>query len=530
MDRLVDVALVGTARGANPPSLTGSPTDRLVAQLTALDPARQILLAAGTQALFVQAGREPGPGIAQAETAPPDLHPACSVAAARLLESLFADARGGLLPEALERLQRANLRLPNRLLVTALDAGQSDGNLRTILSPVLGTRGVWLAAHNPAWSWARGVTLEKDGRLPADAETIWQEGMPAARLALLRAQRGIDAAAGRAWLAEIWKSEKAEFRAQAVATLSVGLSPGDEPFLEAALDDRSKGVRDEAVRLLTRLPNSALTQRMRERADRLLDYTPHQRSVFRSITQAFSGDAVRGDLTVNFPADIDHTWQRDGIMPQAQADFGVRASWLQIVLSTLHPAHWSQRFAASPTELVAAANAHKWGQVVISGWTRAAQTASDSEWAPALWSYWATIRERHLGAQNARVALLRAMPPATAFALVEPFLAEARNHKQPLWPEFASGLPTPWSVPLARRYLAVTREYLGRAREQRYDPWLNTLPIAARVLPPDLFGEALAEWHLPASSEWWAAQRQRQVDEFTAALRLRQQLIKEIPV
>ena len=40
----------------------------------------------------------------------------------------------------------------------------------------------------------------------------------------------------------------------------------DEPFLESALDDRSREVRQQAADLLTRLPDSRLALRMAERA------------------------------------------------------------------------------------------------------------------------------------------------------------------------------------------------------------------------------------------------------------------------
>src|SRR5260221_493653 len=46
--------------------------------------------------------------------------------------------------------------------------------------------------------------------------------------------------------------------------------PADEPLLEQALDDRASSVRAVAARLLTRIRESALAQRMRDRADAML--------------------------------------------------------------------------------------------------------------------------------------------------------------------------------------------------------------------------------------------------------------------
>ena len=57
----------------------------------------------------------------------------------------------------------------------------------------------------------------------------------------------------------------AETRAAYVEALGVGLGPEDEPFLESALDDKSRQVRAEAVRLLATLPASRFAGRMTAR-------------------------------------------------------------------------------------------------------------------------------------------------------------------------------------------------------------------------------------------------------------------------
>ena len=60
--------------------------------------------------------------------------------------------------------------------------------------------------------------------LPADAERRWQEGTSAERLSVLRRFRAHDASTARQWLMSVWRKEKADFRAEAIQTLEVGLS------------------------------------------------------------------------------------------------------------------------------------------------------------------------------------------------------------------------------------------------------------------------------------------------------------------
>ncbi|HET7036317.1 MAG TPA: DUF5691 domain-containing protein, partial [Thermomicrobiaceae bacterium] len=264
MDALTTLALAGVAQAAaegEPAPATGTPLDGLLARFPGAEPERWLLLAAGALAVYRQAGRCGLSDVSAPEPAPQGEPPACPAGAADLLAAMLTGQHAGLLPEALALLRRAGRRLPPELLPAALGFGARQGNLRPALSPVIGARGRWLARFNPDWRWA-----EDDGALPPDAAAIWEEGTSERRLALLRRMRAENTEQGREWLVASWQSEKADFRAKAVAALAQGLSLADEPFLDAALDDRGQGVRAEAAALLARLPGSALVDRMRARA------------------------------------------------------------------------------------------------------------------------------------------------------------------------------------------------------------------------------------------------------------------------
>ena len=198
----------------------------------------------------------------------------------------------------------------------ALAAGTRSTELRPALVAAIGERGRWLARWNRDWRWAVDALPEAVGGVSADAETIWQEGAAAERLAILRLVRGEDAARGREWLVAAWKQEKAEFRAEAIQVLAVGLSLADEDVLERALDDRSQGVRAAAATLLTRLPGSALLARMEERADAMLRYTARREpsrvgALMRKVVATAVGRAaMAGQLAAAPPTMLEVSWQR----------------------------------------------------------------------------------------------------------------------------------------------------------------------------------------------------------------------------
>ncbi|HEX5503112.1 MAG TPA: DUF5691 domain-containing protein [Thermomicrobiales bacterium] len=543
MDALVRAALAGTARGGEAVA-PDTPAGALVAQLPDLAPERRLLLLAGARAIERQAGCRPT-SIAAPAPAPDERRPACSPAAARLLGELAAGPHADLLPEALGRLRHAGLRLPPGLLPDMLALGARDADVRPALLATMGERGPWLAAQNPAWRWAAEQLPEADGALPPDAETLWQEGTAARRLALLRLVRAHDPAHGRDWLAAVWPREKADFRAEAVAALAAGLSAADEAFLETALDDRSKAVRATAGRLLARLPGSALAARMRERADALLGYRPPAPpGGLRRLARAIAGgEPATGTLRVALPDACGPSWQRDGVEPNPPPEVGERAWWLTQVLALVPVAHWSGRFAATPEALIAAAARGEWGPTVIEGWSRAVPLAPDAGWAAALCAWWdrraeaapQTERDRAV-ASELFVALLAHLPRAEAERLVARRLARlgatADQTSPHRWERAAGALPVPWSATFGAACLTILRDTCREHSATQNIPswWLWTFAAATRALPPACFSDVLAEWPVGDTTRWVVRLWQQQIDQFTETIRLRQRLMKEIPL
>jgi hypothetical protein len=204
---------------------------------------------------------------------------------------------------------------------------------RRLLTLALGrrARGRWLAGFNEAWQWLADYSdeiqemLGEDGR--ADAETVWNEGAVPRRLAVLCRLRAADPGRARAWPASTWKVEKAEFRAEAVSALAVGLTAADEPFLETALDDRSGAVRTAAASLLARLPDSALAGRLRARADAMLDFRRARGSDLPDAAGGGTADRI-GTLLVTPPLDWDPAGERDGLEAKPPTGVGARGWWL----------------------------------------------------------------------------------------------------------------------------------------------------------------------------------------------------------
>jgi hypothetical protein len=432
-----------------------------------------------------------------------------------LIGELLSGRAADVLPEALDRLQRARLLLPPALLPAALDAGTRSRAARPGLLAVIGQRGRWLARHNAGWAWA---TTRTDDELVARTNTIWQEGKQAERLAVLRLARSGDPARAREMLEATWTRERATFRAEAIDSLGLNLSANDQPFLEAALDDRAQQVRERAGALLVRIPGSAPARDAIERAAPLI------------------GKRLGFQIVVRPPEGIDGA---------------ERATFMTEAISRVPPSTWTTQLGKQPADLVqTVARDRDWGFAVLDGWTQATLTFSDADWAAALlpaWfsapalgmaakaqagSYAATINQ-HL------IALIQIMRPADAEQVVADALAGSFD---PI--RIAAVLPhlsRPWSANFTDRYLRSFRDLAEMALKQAQvnwqaiGIWMSSFQTAAIAISPDSIQHAIvllgqlrdAESRQGIDFRWihW----KQMLPPFIDALQMRQRIIEEIP-
>lgn len=351
-DDLVAAAVLGTTRRRPDAALPAALGRTLAAALAAGDPESHLLSAAAATALYRAAGR----AWLRATDAPPaaapdeEARPVGPAAAARL-RGLLAGRDRGLLPEWLAVAAARPCLVPPVLLPALLDLATARADLRPAARTVGGRRGGWLAAQRATWAWA----------LPAADPAAWTHPDRTVRRRHLEARRAEDPGDGLALLAGAWPDLDADLRATLLAGLAVRLGPGDEAFLEAALDDRRKPVRAAAADLLAALPGSALAARMTARLEPLV----HP-----------GADGVAVDL----PGDCPPGWERDGVEPRPPRGAGARSWWLEQLVAAAPLRWWEGVTGRTPADLVAGGP----GDPVRAGWETAAVRGRQPAWAAAL--------------------------------------------------------------------------------------------------------------------------------------------------
>lgn len=519
--------LVGTARAQPPAELLDAELAEGLADAAALTPdapavtpERRLWLAAGAADLWTRAGYlpPPAPAPATAPTASPaERLAACPIGAEAILKRLpQGNQHAALQIEWLDLLAGIRARLPERLLPVMLDLATRQPALRPRIEPVLGMRGQWLAALEPAWAW---VAQAPD---PDQLQQAWQEGTLERRVAALERWRRTDPAAARAALEAAWPAEPPENRLALLPCLGTGLQAADEAFLDTVLDDRRKPVRQAAQRLLAGLPESGLVRRMRARAALLL--------------QADTSSPHGARLVVTLPAERDASMVRDGLGDGRFPGFGEKAAWLTQILAAIPPAHWSASFGLTPDQCIALSAATDYHEELLTGWTSALQlhlprapTPDLVAWLAAWSRLWftsgGTLRHQHFTAFAATHAALPAqVRHALLLELVEasgmPWRA-ADDELVMLLRELAGATPAPWpadlSLAIARRLLATLATL--SAQDLTLGMTLHALAIA---LDPAAVLAAEREWPgLGADPYEWQAP----VSQFFELARFRHEMI-----
>ncbi len=457
----VTAAVLGAARRPPPALPPGLPEAG-----PTLQPPRLLLRNAAILAHYRRCGQMPGKASLPAPaTCPADELPPCSPNAAARLLTLTQSSYQELLSEWLNLAAARQKRLPPEHLPILLDWGEKHLAHIGPLLTVIGQRGRWLAAQNPAWEHI-ALTARMETLQPGDVQPIWQTGGRAARRYLLNNLRTVAPAAARDLLLTTWNEEPADYRADFLATFKNNLSMQDEPFLETVLDDRSAEVRQAAVDLLVCLADSRLVERQLQRALTYLQWKP-------------GGFLRQPRLEISLPESCTPEMRRDGVRPDKTIrSFGPKAEWLYQILAAVPPSTWCRMWNQTPAGLLQVIEQEDWEDVCYEAWIVATLRHQDAAWAEAI-----------LPRDPLRSRLLDVLPPERQ----EPFLIAQCQARPMTGMHMLSGYACPWSETLSRLALTHLRPYCQADERLTTPGWLQEMfRSAGRYISPALPGDLVA--------------------------------------
>jgi Family of unknown function (DUF5691) len=483
-ERLAAIATLGTRRAPLPKDALWPEESLAAAANESTAPEMALLRAAAATWLWDVAGARAAAQSAESGqvSVPAPSQPLASEAASWRLARMIGGERPELLQEWFELARSARKTLPTHWLPVVLDGVAPK--LRNAFPEVLGPAAAWLASQHPEWSVAPIVTVPSQDR--------WQEGTLIERRAELAAMRERDPARGRAWLESTWASDPADAREALLGALQIGLSAEDEPFLEAALDDKRKGVRQAAAECLARLPGSAHAQRNLARLEGLLVMEEPKGGLLARFRSR--------KLIVQLPAALDKAGVRDGLeaKPPAQRKIGDRAFWLEQMVELVPPCHWCERFGCDAPTFVAAAVETDHAGELLSAFSLAATRYPDVEFIGALCDAWLKSANDPPVIAQAVARLVSALPAEIRSETFEAQLRKVSERDFDAMFQMTMNYDLPWSASattfalktLGKRVAGDSQQY-AHARNT-LDTWGRRcdVPTASAVLPDMLAGAA----------------------------------------
>ena len=500
---ITKTALLGTQReDVSISSGSSSPLDQLVDKTEAESAEMSLLLKAAVMTAHEQNGRLPEQLHSPRPTPPnPDSRPVAPPKTMRYLSDVMYGQYIILLPTYLDYLNKAGYRLPAQYLPNLLDKGVKATKIRPYLYPILGNEGHWLASQNPVWDYAAPDIYTWGGLI-----RYWEQNEPLKRQQLLTSLRQKNPEFARKLLENYWRSVPDMMRHQLIKIVETNISMADEPFLEAALDDRNHLVRRKAAELLAFLPDSRLALRMANHVRHILQWK-------------------QGKIVVTFPKEISPQMGRDGIQQtDPNQDMSrLRSRQLTQMVSATPLDYWTLEWKASIPEIIRAIPHCRWPRTLLNALTTAARKQKNQTWIKAL------VTQKSFGTQVAR--LLRVMDHDTLYAYIQenkslfstdkkllkidhPMMAVLKNH------------PHSWDETMSRFWIEQFATYIKQTKDRKsidvqvkmvLTRLFNDIPVSLLQFSKDTFQPAIElndKWRSPIQQVLRSmAFRKRMIDD-----------------
>ena len=423
----------------------------------------------------------------------------CSERAAAILREALARPWPTLAAEWMERASEKGFKPPCRSIPALLDLATRLPSYRELIAERIGPRGLWMSQFSPAWRWMSADETEESVELEA-----WETGSPAERRDFLTGLRRKAPEKARELVKDGLKTDTAGVRAKLIGAFDEGLSIEDEETLENMLDDRSVEVRRIVALLLSRIPDSQLSQRM---GQRLADCLSMKKSL------------LNWKCDIEPPEKADKAMKRDGILDKPVAGLGARAAILMRIVSFTPLARWKDACGCDPENILSAVRKTDWGQAMFMGFFEAAVNQKDPAWLMALLKAKKPSKV-HLSQDE----LIRALPPADLEAWAISSLA----------PQDTSGLRNLidssnqenrryWGEKLSRKALETVKDAVERLSSDWY--LKDCINDMALLIHPGLLEEALQGW--PENRSNWEYYADK-ASAFFEIVGLRKELYKEL--
>jgi hypothetical protein len=368
-DQIIHTALLGTDKKAPgedqlPPVLAEAAAS--VRQNNAIDKEEQFLQTAALAFSYRQCGVRPlhKEGLPFAKAAAEEKK-YCSVQAMQVLKDILDEESMPLLHIWLQQCMAKERVVTPDFVPVLLNKGILQKKLQPLIAASCGKRGEWLSRFNNEWNFSTGGTDSAQ----------WHTGTPEQRKYVLQQLRQADPAMAREWLQQTWPQEDAATKTELLALLAVNISDDDIAFLETLSSEKSKKVKELALQLLKRIPQSSIVQQYQQVL---------QQAVRVVKEKALLGLISKTYLSILSPENMDPGIFKTGIDKLSNTkDMSDGEYVVYQLIRSVPPGFWETHLQSKPETIIQDWQKDEAGKKLLPALVGATVTYNDHNWARA---------------------------------------------------------------------------------------------------------------------------------------------------
>ncbi|RAJ06630.1 hypothetical protein LX64_01757 [Chitinophaga skermanii] len=458
-NNLVQTAMLGTGKKTIsdtdvPSALQAANT--LVLQTSSLDKEEQFLQVSALALNYKQAGVQPlHKENILVTIAPSETLPYSNAASSTALTYVLHDQTVALLRYWLEKCKAANAIIPLVHLAGVLEEGKQHKSIRSLVRATAGNRAKWLAEMNTDWSY-----------ILKEETTSWDDASLDDRVALIAALHKEKPEEAILLLQSTWKGEDANSKFNLLQALDSSLHACDVEFITAALQEKSKKVKELASEYLLRIPSSPNIQRIVS-------------LITKCFTLSSDGKKINIALTDEVIQALVETGQKVSTDPKDHFYM------IEALLRMTPPVELSNYLQVTPTRLLELIEKHAHSSTYKQAIQDALDTFYDATWFEAVATFFP---------HKFYEEMLTIYDKPTFDAYVLPFLRKQLTNDMPRLVRFMSDVyPYEWSQAMGEEILKYTSKNGYEYNTPYYANAIDKIPASlvpyiAQLEPTDNYG------------------------------------------
>lgn len=299
----------------------------------------------------------------------------CNATQTQILKDILNEENKALLQSWFTKCAQKKLIVEPALIPALFDIARQNKKLQTNIVTCCGNRGAWMMQYQTDWQFAKADT----------DDTLWQLGILEQRIQALKNKRTVAPDEAREWITATWPTEDAATKLECLKLMQLNINEKDIAFLESLQNEKSKKVKEEAILLLKKIPESKMVQQF---------FSVLRSAVSLRKEKTMLGLSSKMVLDITLPAQFDEVIFKYGIEKLSSSKaISDNAFILQQLIRSVPPAFWESHLQLSPQAVIEQLENTPSYKIYAEALAAAIANFNDKQWAAAFQQYSKTFYE-----------------------------------------------------------------------------------------------------------------------------------------